>query len=122
MSHHSPVCCIVTEHILRRLAENAAHRDQALRTLATTERLRGRREILSQFVMALGTGTERRTIYDAQNQTTLPGKLVRGEGDNPTGDIAVNEAYDFSGDTYDFYRSEERRVGKECRSRWSPYH
>ena len=23
---------------------------------------------------------------------------------------------------YDFYRSEERRVGKECRSRWSPYH
>src|SRR2546425_2330158 len=28
--------------------------------------------------------------------------------------------------TYDpgdpYYRSEERRVGKECRSRWSPYH
>ena len=22
----------------------------------------------------------------------------------------------------DFLRSEERRVGKECRSRWSPYH
>ena len=22
----------------------------------------------------------------------------------------------------DFTRSEERRVGKECRSRWSPYH
>ena len=22
----------------------------------------------------------------------------------------------------DFERSEERRVGKECRSRWSPYH
>ena len=29
-----------------------------------------------------------------------------------------------SGDTQsgDFNRSEERRVGKECRSRWSPYH
>ena len=24
--------------------------------------------------------------------------------------------------TQDFGRSEERRVGKECRSRWSPYH
>ena len=24
--------------------------------------------------------------------------------------------------TYDAVRSEERRVGKECRSRWSPYH
>ena len=23
---------------------------------------------------------------------------------------------------YGDYRSEERRVGKECRSRWSPYH
>src|SRR2546422_5038351 len=25
-------------------------------------------------------------------------------------------------DTRDLRRSEERRVGKECRSRWSPYH
>ena len=25
-------------------------------------------------------------------------------------------------DTYKAIRSEERRVGKECRSRWSPYH
>ena len=24
--------------------------------------------------------------------------------------------------TVKLYRSEERRVGKECRSRWSPYH
>ena len=24
--------------------------------------------------------------------------------------------------TYPLTRSEERRVGKECRSRWSPYH
>ena len=26
------------------------------------------------------------------------------------------------GKDYDVVRSEERRVGKECRSRWSPYH
>ena len=25
-------------------------------------------------------------------------------------------------DKIDVYRSEERRVGKECRSRWSPHH
>ena len=25
-------------------------------------------------------------------------------------------------DILDILRSEERRVGKECRSRWSPYH
>ena len=27
-----------------------------------------------------------------------------------------------SGLKFEFLRSEERRVGKECRSRWSPYH
>src|SRR5256885_11887543 len=30
-------------------------------------------------------------------------------------------AAEISGETF-AYRSEERRVGKECRSRWSPYH
>ena len=28
----------------------------------------------------------------------------------------------FNARTQDKARSEERRVGKECRSRWSPYH
>src|SRR4051794_41904236 len=31
-------------------------------------------------------------------------------------------AIDSTVDIFTFYRSEERRVGKECRSRWSPYH
>ena len=32
-------------------------------------------------------------------------------------------AYDtFGSPIYSINRSEERRVGKECRSRWSPYH
>ena len=31
------------------------------------------------------------------------------------------EAY-LAKDEFGEYRSEERRVGKECRSRWSPYH
>ena len=29
---------------------------------------------------------------------------------------------DADSNVVDIYRSEERRVGKECRSRWSPYH
>ena len=32
------------------------------------------------------------------------------------GEIAVDDC------NHDIARSEERRVGKECRSRWSPYH
>ena len=29
---------------------------------------------------------------------------------------------DYDPDIFRMIRSEERRVGKECRSRWSPYH
>ena len=32
------------------------------------------------------------------------------------------ELFENQGLGMDYYRSEERRVGKECRSRWSPYH
>ena len=32
-------------------------------------------------------------------------------------DLSTNKHFNFK-----LYRSEERRVGKECRSRWSPYH
>ena len=35
---------------------------------------------------------------------------------------AVNAQGDDSADNSGNDRSEERRVGKECRSRWSPYH
>ena len=31
-------------------------------------------------------------------------------------------AGEVDGEVVDLRRSEERRVGKECRSRWSPYH
>ena len=32
------------------------------------------------------------------------------------------KAEDLRDEALDVLRSEERRVGKECRSRWSPYH
>ena len=33
----------------------------------------------------------------------------------------IKEVWDYL-NQYAIFRSEERRVGKECRSRWSPYH
>ena len=53
------------------------------------------------------------------------------EGDEATVDAAFAETWRLLGmrveaffalDLTAFDRSEERRVGKECRSRWSPYH
>ena len=42
---------------------------------------------------------------------------VGGAGNN-----AVNRMVEETIGGVEFIRSEERRVGKECRSRWSPYH
>ena len=103
------VCCILPPHILNKLAEHPEHRQRALRALAITERLRGRREVFAQFAAGLSAGQKRRTVYDAKNGTDLPGTLVRGEGDPASADVALNEAYDFSGATYDFYETAYNR-------------
>ena len=36
--------------------------------------------------------------------------------------VALDAERRVVGPIYELCRSEERRVGKECRSRWSPYH
>ena len=36
--------------------------------------------------------------------------------------VAIKKEFDLLGIIVLAHRSEERRVGKECRSRWSPYH
>ncbi len=50
-----------------------------------------------------------REVYDANRRASLPGELVRAEGDPPTGDEAVDEAYDGAGDTYQFLFEQFRR-------------
>src|SRR2546422_1896540 len=46
--------------------------------------------------------------------------VVDGNDDGPLISHLVNELFKIA--TLRSLRSEERRVGKECRSRWSPYH
>jgi Zn-dependent metalloprotease len=48
---------------------------------------------------------QHRTIYDTHHSETLPGTVVRTEGQEPTSDVAVNEAYDGLGATFEFYLS-----------------
>jgi Zn-dependent metalloprotease len=45
-----------------------------------------------------------RAVYNA-NGSTATGSLARGEGDAATGDADVDNAYDFTGATYDYYAS-----------------
>lgn len=102
---HDPIRCIIPPHILRALADNRDRRlrEIALRALAASSRLRGRRDILGRMMLGAATEEEHRSIYDAQNGVRLPGKLVRGEGDPPASDPAANEAYDGLGATYTLY-------------------
>lgn len=102
-------CYIVPPHILEHVVDHAEDETQRRRALAGLQqqgRLRGMREALGQFSFTgLAAGTRRRTIYDAQNKTRLPGVLVRGEGAKKSRSKAVNEAYDHSGATYDFFQA-----------------
>ncbi|MCY1076706.1 M4 family metallopeptidase [Archangium lansingense] len=49
--------------------------------------------------------TRNRKTYTASNRTTLPGSLLRSEGQAPVSDAVANAAHDNAGFTYDFYFS-----------------
>jgi len=104
---HEPctvVCSILPPHILRKLADRPELRDRILRNIAITEQFRGvRKAFVAPTLLAQQPAPKRRTIFDSHNATNLPGTEVRDEGGAPSADVAVNEAYDYSGDTYDFY-------------------
>jgi len=102
-----PISCILPPHILRAIVErgSAEQRAWAVQVLAVSERIRGRRELLGDLATATALAAEgkQRTVYDAGGGSQLPGTLVRSEGQGPVGDVAVNEAYDGSGATWDLY-------------------
>jgi Zn-dependent metalloprotease len=101
------VCGIIPPHILRHIAEHGdeEQRARARTTLEESAALRGERRIvaLTSPLLPLSPGQKQRTVYDAKKTHRLPGTLVRVEGAAATKDVCVNEAYDGSGQTYDFY-------------------
>lgn len=104
------VCGVVPPHILTRVAEHTE--DEASGTArATLEHMRelatGRAATLLErpaaTAPAAGPLRKRRNVYDAQHRFRLPGKLVMSEHKARSRDVEVNEAYDGSGATYDFF-------------------
>src|SRR5260221_7773670 len=64
------------------------------------------------------------SCYDDENESEPLGEqgiVILGSGPNRIGQ-GVEFDYCCVRAGLAFRRSEERRVGKECRSRWSPYH
>jgi Zn-dependent metalloprotease len=109
MHDHHSIYCILPPHILTKIAQNGttAQQQKALQTIVATEQLRGRKRGIDAMaaltMLPVGSTTKHRTIYDAKTGSNLPGVVVRNEGDPPVADVAVNEAYDGSGVTYDLY-------------------
>jgi Zn-dependent metalloprotease len=74
--------------------------------LKTSAQLRGQRNALTDFnssTIRVAVSTKERIVYTANNGSGLPGTPVRRENDPPSSDVAVNEAFDGSGITYDLY-------------------
>src|SRR2546425_12843118 len=62
-----------------------------------------------------GHATRRRADEDLSRRRQRTAHQLPGEGIDHAADHALQHHVNH-------VRSEERRVGKECRSRWSPYH
>ncbi len=50
-----------------------------------------------------------RTIYNANATNAIPGTLARSEGEGPVGQVDVDRAYDYLGDSYDYFLNEHGR-------------
>jgi Zn-dependent metalloprotease len=114
MHKHSHINCIIPPDMLKNIATKGteAQKNIAINTLKMSEQMRGKRSALADFTAAtfrVQVGAKERIIYDAKNGSGLPGTVVRREGDPATTDVAVNEAYDGSGLTYDLFSNVYQR-------------
>ena len=82
------------------------------------------RVIVNELVPVYETSTGEKVVYGSELHTVLGAPSVYREWvKRRLTDIDAVDKEDFEGvEISTPSRSEERRVGKECRSRWSPYH
>ncbi|MEM6452555.1 MAG: M4 family metallopeptidase [Cyanobacteria bacterium P01_D01_bin.105] len=117
---HSPtcLCCILSPDILDAIKRNgdARQRREAEATEELTQRLRAtrltaspRRVTAAPNVATSTTKGPTRLVFDSKGTRSLQENLVRSEGDGPTGDQQVDEAYDGAGATYELFLNEYGR-------------
>src|SRR3954447_7733486 len=109
------IACIIPPVLLEELVRRATdeERDALLRTLSLDASLRTARVHNSLTTQRRNRATTRqsataghpqRTIFDCHGlEPPSDPEQVRAEGDPPSDDVTVNEAYDGLGDTYGFY-------------------
>jgi Zn-dependent metalloprotease len=119
-NHRHSIFCILPPHILNEIAKNGTpqQRESALQTLGMDHSIRANRLTFSLLGGLQGPHVDaaspavpqkQRSIYDAHHAESLPGSLVRSEGQAAVADKSVNQAYDGLGDTFDFYLNAYQR-------------
>ncbi|MFP3578338.1 M4 family metallopeptidase [Arthrobacter sp. SIMBA_036] len=106
------MCSIVPPYMLRKLAVQNEPRLQAVAQAAKESllHLKNLQAVRSAplppappSARQSKPGPPNRTIYDAESGQTLPGRLLRKEGEPAVADVAADEAYDALGDTHRLY-------------------
>ena len=114
---HDARCCFIPPHVLTWLINEGRDRERAraLATLTTdfgvrTARIqnakrrgRGPREGADMLATVAPPGPNRVITDAGHGWDVTAGRVVRGEGDPPAGDVDADEAYDGLGATYDFF-------------------
>ncbi|MCD0502400.1 M4 family metallopeptidase [Bordetella petrii] len=110
---------VIPPYMLDRLAQHASPRvrQRAIATLRIEQQERSLRATQGVAPAAAQVpqpsarppGQADRAIHTAANGTDLPGRLVRAEGQPASGDIAVDEAYEYLGATYELFWQVYRR-------------
>lgn len=119
-NHRLPIQCIVPPYIISKLlSENEGSFDffrTGVSKLTLDEQIRARRSVFTRFskraqqIVSKGSRqaappSVRREVYSAEHRESLPGMLVRAEGDPPVEDPDANNVYEAAGATWDFYYS-----------------
>ena len=89
------------EHQKRTALQTLSH-DQSIRTSRMAHAMLTYRNVPGHHTLA-SDGKLRRTVCDAHCSDYLPGDIVRQEGQHPSHDHGINEAYDSLGWVHAFY-------------------
>jgi len=125
---HNPIQCIIPPHMLEVIALRGDEKQQkmARSLLKQGDEVRTERSektsggmvpdqtrsgafvtrVLAETATAAAAHRCYRKIYDGEEKATLPGKLVRSEGEPATNDTDADQAYDGAGDVFTLYSEE----------------
>ncbi len=108
---HNHCCMFVPPHILDNLARSGIENARlSMQPSLVNRRVRSARLLSMVIPLELKpTGTESRKVYDCEHHMELQRKLIRSEGEPPSTDDTVNEAYDRLGDVRTYYKKELSR-------------